>query len=693
MHGTNFPDALFNPETGRSEVPGLDQKRLNRRAFLRAAGLVAGTVAFSGMLGKFTSNAYAACGTGTVTLKTLDPLTIPKFVSQLIIPPAYVPDADGIFRVDAALFTEQILPLKDADGKSTGFGLTTVFAYGGKVKDTLTGDSTDFRFSPGATFEVIRGIPTQVEWTNNLTGAQFLPVDPTLHWANPNGIPKPTPPFTSFPPGYEDAQSPIPIVTHLHGGEVSSFSDGGPDAWFTASGITGPAFTSRLYDYINEQQATTMFYHDHALGMTRLNLYAGLAGFYLIRDLDDNIAPLLPKGKYFVPLAIQDRMFFESDSCGHNDLAFPYVGVNPDIHPYWAPEFFGDTVMVNGQVWPNLDVDKGQYLFDLLNGSNARFYTLTLSNGLSFVQIGTDGGYLQKAVTLTELTIAPGERAQILVDFSDVASGTKIILKNSAAAPFPAGDAANPDTIGQIIQFTVGSKSGFTPKTLPTYLNKTLAGPSWPQLGSPSKERILTLNEQLSAAGNPIALFLNGQMWDATITETPVVGTTEEWKFVNLTGDTHPMHLHLTQFQLASRQAFNADKYLTDWLALNKDGLTDGQLPFKMDWATKVLPVDSYLTGDPIPAPDNERGWKDVVRSNPGEITTIRVRWAQQNGEPYGFDATEGPGYVWHCHIVDHEDNEMMRPLILKNGDSKSSSDSSNMTNIDNGSNSHSLQH
>lgn len=685
MSGINYPDSLRPPESTpdrsfRSALP--DQRLLNRRSFLKAAGAVAGTFAFAGMLGKITTNAYAACTSGTVSLKTLDPLTIPKFVNQLIIPPAYVPDSDGIFRVDAKVFTEQILPLKDADGKATGFGKTTVFAYGGNVADSLTGKTVPFRFTPGATFEVLRGCPTKVEWTNNITEAAFLPVDPTIHWANPNNLKTPTAPFKSFPPGYAEAQSPVPIAVHLHGGEVSSFSDGGPNSWFTADGKTGPQFTGRLYEYANEQQATTLFYHDHVLGMTRLNLYAGLAGFYLIRDQHDNIAPLLPSGKYFVPLAIQDRMFFEKDECGNNDLAFTDVGNVPDVHPYWAPEFFGDTIMVNGQVWPNLDVDRGQYLFDLLNGSNARFLTLTFSTGLSFVQIGTDGGYLQSPVKLTELTLAPAERAQILVDFSEVKAGTKIILKNSAPAPFPSGTAPDKDTVGQIMQFTVGSDKGFAPQDLPSRLNKTLAGPSWPQLSNPSNTRTLTLNELLDASNNSLGLFLNGEMWDATPTETPTVDSTEDWLFVNLTGDTHPMHLHLTQFQIVSRQDFDATKYQTDWLALNKAGLTNGDLPFKMDFTPKVLPVGPYLQGSPTPADDNEKGWKDTVRSPTGQVTTIRMKWAQQNGEPYGFDATAGPGYVWHCHIVDHEDNEMMRPLILK----KAGSESSGQANITNGS-------
>ena len=643
----------------KEKVPGpsfADIKQLDRRTFLKMTGIAAGTFAFAGMFGKIAGEADAA--SVMTSVKPLNPLTIPKFVNQLIVPPVFVPNSYGLIKVDTQLLREQILPLKDASGKSTGFGPTRVFAYGGPVK----GQSL-FRFSPGPTFEAIKGVPTQVEWTNNITNIHFLPVDPTIMWANPNKMATPVKPFTAFPRGYPKAQFPIPISTHLHGGEVPSIYDGGPDSWFTNNGIKGPAYSTRKYTYPNEQEATTLFYHDHVLGMTRLNLYSGLAGFYLIRDPKDKIAPLLPSGKYEVPIAIQDRMFFQKDSSGNNDLAFPYVGTNPAVHPYWASEFFGDTIMVNGQVWPNFNVDRGQYRLRILNGSNARFYTLFFSNGMSFVQIGSDGGYLKSAVKLTKLTMGTGERADILVDFSSFAPGTKIILKNNAPGPFPTGTPADPNTVGQIMQFTVGKDIGFKPKSLPSTLNPTLAGASFPTLAPTSNVRTLTLNELTNSIGS-LGLFLNGQMWDAPVTETPKVGTTEDWLFVNTTMDTHPMHLHLVQFQLVSRQNFNATKYLADWLKANKAGLTNGNVPLTKP--TVVLPVTSYLTGSPIAPDANERGWKDVIRSNPGQVTRIRARFARQDGTPFGFDATEGPGYVWHCHIVDHEDNEMMRPMKLK---------------------------
>jgi FtsP/CotA-like multicopper oxidase with cupredoxin domain len=641
-------------------------KKYDRRLFLKMTGAAAGTVAAASMLGGLSGTAEASCGTGSSTMTPLDPLTIPKYVNPLVIPPVYDLKV-GEVKVDAAKLLQQILPLKNASGQPTGFGPTTVYAYGGKVIDPVTGKTVSFRHSPGATFLVKKGVPTKVEWINNISGPHFLAVDPTIHRANPNKMATPRPPFKAFPPGYLTAQDPVPMVTHLHGAEVSSFYDGGPNVWFTRNGKVGPQFTTRHYIYPNSQEATSMFYHDHAPGMTRLNVFAGLAGFWVIQDPKDRIAPLLPNGKYWLPMAIQDRSFAVKDACGNNELNFGNVGDVPSVHPYWIPEFFGDAIMVNGHTWPFVNVDRGQYRLTLLNGCNARFLNLFFDNGMSFVVIGSDGGYLQSPVRESSLILLPGGRIEILIDFSNIAAGTEIILRNNANAPYPDGDPADPNTVGQIIKFKVGSAKGFVPKKLPSSLNPTLCGPEWPALRPGGLKRIVTLNEQLDMMGNPLGLFLNGQMWDAPASETPKNGTTEDWYFVNLSGDAHPMHLHLVQFQIVSRQDFNADQYLIDWLNLNKNGLMNGMLPFKMTWKTKVLPFEPYLTpGSKTFADPDEHGWRDLVRALPGQVTQIRVRFKKQDGQPYPFDPTTGPGYVWHCHIVDHEDNEMMRPMIIK---------------------------
>lgn len=443
-------------------------------------------------------------------------------------------------------------------------------------------------------------------------------VDPTLHWANPNMLPMNPPlPWPLFPPGFPQAQSPVPVVTHLHGGEVPSTSDGHPDAWFTAGGLTGPAYVMSRYTYPNMQQPATLWYHDHALGITRINVYSGLAGFYLLRDPNNPLEnplppaqPVLPGGKYEIPLVIQDRSFNVDGS-----FFFDSVGINPTIHPYWTPEFFGNTIMVNGKVWPNLDVEPRQYRFRVLNGSNARFYNLKLSKKQPFIQIGSDGGYLPAPVTLTSLLLAPGERADILIDFSGVAPGTSIILENDAKAPYPNGAPADPQTVGQIMQFTVplNAPPPVVPPPLPATLN------TMPVLAPNAPTRTVTLHEVMGPAG-PVELLLNGQKWGAPISELPRVGSTEDWEIVNLTADTHPIHLHLVQFQVISRQGIQAKKYETDWMLIN------GMPPLANP--TVTLPVAPYLQGKPIGPDPNETGWKDTVKVNPGEVCRIRVRYA-----------------------------------------------------------------
>ena len=342
-------------------------------------------------------------------------------------------------------------------------------------------------------------------------------------------------------------------------------------------------------------------------------------------------------------------------------MFFDSVGDNPTIHPYWMPEFFGNTIIVNGKAWPNFNVERREYRFRVLNGSNARFYNLSLSNKQTFTQIGTDGGYLPSPVKLTSLLIAPGERADILIDFSNVKAGSSIILKNDAIAPYPSGDKPDPNTVGQIMRFTIpkNAKASVPTPKLPKVLNNI------PKLIANKPTRILTLNEVQGPDG-PQGLYLNGQEMSVPVSETPIVGSTEDWKIVNLSEDAHPIHLHLIQFQLINRQDFDDEKYKEAWTKAN------GEPPLMK--ATVVVPVDSYLKGKPISPKPNEMGWKDTIQASPGQITHLRIRFAPQDANPklvrpgvnlFPFDPTLGPGYVWHCHILDHEDNQMMRPLKI----------------------------
>ncbi|MDH5483457.1 MAG: multicopper oxidase domain-containing protein [Candidatus Bathyarchaeota archaeon] len=634
-------------------------------------------------------------------------MLIPKFVNQLVKPPVYVPTiANGVhhYTINMTNFTQQILP--------PPLPPTEVWGYGGIVdKNPLTNElNSYFRFAPGPTFEVMRDTAVNVTWQNNITVPHMFAVDPTLHWADPNNIGMMLdPPFPSYPPGFNgttyqypdgtyapSAQDPVPLIPHLHGGEVHSTSDGHPEAWFTSASTAkyGMNYSSNsvyqpstptpgeaVFYYPNQQPPTTLWYHDHALGITRINVMSGLAGFYLLRDswefTVDSITGQrpLPYDAYEYPIVIQDRSFNIDGS-----MWFPKIGLDINAHPYWQPEFFGNTIMVNGKVWPNLNVEQALHRFRLLDGSNARFYTLwfqvkpanPLLNPapLTFYQIGTDGGYLQSPVPLTRLTIAPGERADIIVDFRNLAPGDRVIIRNSANAPFPNGVTSDPKTVGQIMQFTV--MGGFTgeitqpttiPMSLPNTVPRDVAGNLLLTPNQPSTT--LTLIEKMGPLG-PTEIFLDGQKWGAAISEMPLNGSTVDWIIVNPTADTHPIHLHLVQFQLVSRQKFDVKKYLAQWFTDNGvDPMTMVGLPLTHP-TVNVLNLNQYLKGKPKLPAANEMGWKDTIQVNPGEVTIIRIRFSPIDGSPdYPFDPTTGPGYVWHCHILDHEDNEMMRPYIV----------------------------
>jgi len=564
---------------------------------------------------------------------------------------------------------------------------------------------------PGPTLEARVGVPAHIQYVNNIVGPGGAPpvlqgliaVDQTVHWADPLQ----QHPFTPMTP----YAGPVPAVAHLHGGEVPSAFDGGPDAWWTpGKAQRGPGFVSDAYTYPNGQEATTLWYHDHALGATRLNVYAGLAGFYLLRDPAKEPAKL-PGGAqdpavdmygnpYEREIVIQDRMF---DTNGQ--LYWPAVGINPAIHPFWVPEFFGDIIMVNGKTWPYLQVEPRRYRFRLLDGSNARFYDLKFSDsrgaaGPGFWQIGSDGGLLDRPVLLQDpksrsglkLMMAPGERCDVIVDFSAYA-GRTLTLTNSAKAPFPAGATVDPKGTGMIFQVRVGKTvSGGRDRSLAPTLTTPLRSTPIERSVPNAIGRALTLNENIGPGG-PLEVLVNNSMYGMEATETPVVGSTELWEIINLTADTHPIHLHLVQFQLVNRQAFNVAQYNKVY------GLLTAGLgpPLAYDVANAATgdklggnpDVRPYLKGKAIPPDPNETGWKDTFRMNPGEVTRVLVRVAPQDANAraggsvaagmnlFPFDPTAGlghtdsfgfpggPGYVWHCHIVDHEDNEMMRPMVI----------------------------
>lgn len=628
---------------------------------------------------------------------TLSPKVIPKFVTPLVIPPAMpLAGSDGTidyYRIAVRQFRQQILPAP--------WPRTTVWSYGA-VDYPAT-----FNY-PAFTIEAKAERATRVTWINQLIDGRgrYLPhllaVDQTLHWANPPG-------GLTGRDGHGDDRErylgPVPIVTHLHGGHSGDESDGFAEAWFLPPATNIPAgyategtwyhhfkqkFAAKwgatwspgtaTFHYPNDQRATTLWYHDHTLGMTRLNVYAGPAGFYLIRGGADDLPPGVLPGPapsvddaigthyYEIPMAMQDRSFdangalfypdnrafFEGLHQGQLQIPFvPEVGCDgvSDVSPIWNPEFFGNTVVVNGVTWPYLEVEQRRYRFRLLNGCNSRFLILKLDKrGLAFWQIGADGGFLDAPVRREQLLIAPAERADVIVDFTLVPVGTEIIMRNLGPdEPFGEGlpdvdfEPSDPETTGLVMQFRVIPATSVDTSTPPD----SLVLPTRVPLPAAVLTRDLSLNELESetvqvisrGGGRVVRLECNNTgalpfgptaallgtvnddgtgkptEWRGAITENPAVGATEIWAIRNFTEDAHPIHIHMVQFEIVNRE--------------------------------------NIETGEVRPSEPWEAGAKDTVIALPQEITRVKAT----------FDL---PGrYVWHCHIVEHEDNEMMRPYSV----------------------------
>ncbi|WP_243291790.1 multicopper oxidase [Bacillus sp. FJAT-47783] len=454
---------------------------------------------------------------------------------------------------------------------------------------------------PGPTFKVWCHQPIRVLWKNELPLRHFLPIDTTVH-------------------GAEKDKPEVRTVVHLHGGVTPDISDGYPEAWFTNGfNKVGPYFTNQLYIYPNQQSASTLWYHDHAVGITRLNIYAGLAGFYIIHDEHEQSLGL-PSGQYDIPLLIQDRTFHSDGSLFYPSQPDPPVsGVDPSV----LPDFFGEAILVNGKVWPFLEVEPRRYRFRILNGSNARFYRLSLTNGLPFIQIGSDQGLLQTPIKVPKLLLAPAERADVILDFSSLFD-EEIIIKNDAVSPFPQGESPNPSTTGNVMKILINQKPKSQDQSkIPVILSHV---PKLKERHNYSNRKLL-LNMRPDEFKRSIHL-LDNRLWSDPITEMPRLWSVEIWSFINVSNATHPIHLHLVRFQILDRQPFDAKLY-------EKEG--------------KIVPTGLRK------APElNEQGWKDTVRANPKEITRIIVPFGPYTGL-----------YVWHCHILEHEDYEMMRPYMV----------------------------
>jgi FtsP/CotA-like multicopper oxidase with cupredoxin domain len=603
--------------------------------------------------------------------------------------------------------------------------------------------------------------------------------DQTMHWADPlndqdNAC------SHALSEGYLDPSAecqmnysgPIAAAVHLHGGEVPPDLDGGPDSWWTTDGDNrGHGYYTRevenlpdlphvdfppgvlvfnqdkdlsgdggyhlnvadvwtltqdidraTYVYPNTQEAANIWFHDHVLGFTRLNVYAGIAGAYVITD-PPNVNDLLDDPAEIVPLVIQDRMF---DNTGQ--LFFGAGGTTPE-HPWWIPEFIGDVIVVNGKAWPYLNVEAKKYRFLFLNGSNARAYEVRLkdiTNDLpapSMWVIGTDGGFLDtpalidnNAMPPQKLVVMPGERYEVVIDFSTVAAGTTLRMENTAGTPFPFGEKVNGSTTKRVMEFRVVADPALVAATATEFDPATMSPLAHPieRLGglTPLVRRQLTLNEIVSKlTGTPLEALLNNTKWnglqiiedgpphtilprldfDGTLpayrdptyySELPDEGTVEHWEIINITADAHPIHLHLVQFQILERQPIDPACYNAIYNAAFPGGLfRPGYGPpndyniANADFAVGGNPaVSPCFVGLPLPPENFEAGWKDTAVTYPDQVTKIAVRWAPTDipSTPtditqlgYPFDPNHGHGYVWHCHILDHEDSEMMRPTAV----------------------------
>ena len=688
--------------------------------------------------------AYAAIPGGT-----LDPLTIPKFAKPMLIPPV-MPKAGVIknkggkntdyYEISMRQFAQQILPPTDQNGDP--LPETLVWGYGA-VNGAGSKNPLLLHNAPSLTIEADYNRPVRIKWINELMDANgnflphLLPVDPTLHWANPPGgmMGRDTrPDYTGFEtPG--PYTGPVPIVTHVHGAVgVGDESDGYPEAWFlpaannisaeyategtwynffaakaTASfGETwGPGFAT--FEYPNLNRASTLWYHDHTLGMTRLNVYAGPAGFYIVRggpagdkavlDTRSGLPAVLPgpapkdgdkfppnKTYYEIPIAIQDRSFNDDGTLFYpnsreffDGLAGEYIGGSgsgDEFSPIWNPEFFGNVIMVNGNTWPFQTVERRRYRFRLLNGCQSRFLILDFSNipGVEVWAIGNEGGFLAAPVNLTadpdpnrsnRLLLGLAERADVIVDFTNVPLGNYVLANVGPDEPFGGGiptpnrdpnadpngdfDPADPATTGQVMEFRVVPAIAADPTTPPAFLQLPAIAP----LPVETVTRPLALIEMMGmgydAGGNmvdgPVEALLGTveagvpmeKMWMDDVTENPAVGTTEVWELYNTTGDAHPMHVHEVVFEVVNRQD----------LVLDENG--DPVQPIQL-----IQPEDRPEGPNPITPPEPwETGFKDTVIAYPGQVTRIKAQF-------------NNPGqFVWHCHIVEHEDNEMMRPYRI----------------------------
>ena len=540
---------------------------LSRRGFLRGAGGLIGAYALTDIwrtAHAFTPQSMAMpMRTSMPTLAApkvplISPTSLARFVDPLPVPPiaraagqrahpAYPGRTLPYYRMEMRAFKARLH--RDVPA-------TPLWGYDGLF--------------PGPTFETKRGEPLLVEWVNALPSKHFLPIDHNIH-------------------GAEQSKPEVRAVTHVHGARVPAGGDGYPENWYEPG-------HSALYHYPNGQDAATLWYHDHAMGITRLNVYAGLVGAFIVRDAEEQ-ALGLPTGEYDIPLILCDRLVAQDGQL--------YYPVSDDPSAPWVMQCLGNLTLCNGKIFPYFEVEPRRYRFRLINVANTSFFDLSLSHDRAFQQIASDQGLLSAPLERDRIELYPAERADVVIDFSSLA-GQSVQLRHQSQG---------------IVEFRVRAKGGRDTSLLPASLRAV------PRIDPASavRQRVMTLNEIDDANGNAMTMLLDGKHWSDPITENPRQNSLETWSFVNLTGDAHPIHLHLVRFQIIDRRPF-------DLFAWN---------------AHRTL----TYTGPAEPPPPHEAGWKDTVRADPGMVTRIAMRFEGELGR-----------YVWHCHFLEHEDNEMMRP-------------------------------
>ena len=545
---------------------------MDRRAFLRLGFLATSSLAMT----RYQSGPPQPAGISARLSQFIDPLPIPPRLQ-----PHRTHNGEVEYHVLMCQFQKKL---------HSQLPPTTLWGYEGMY--------------PGPTIEARRGQKISVKWDNQLPKHHLFKVDSRLHGA--------------MPPAPE-----VRAVTHLHGGRNRPEDDGAADSWWKPG-------ESRTFHYPNQQPAATLWYHDHAVGITRLNVYAGLAGFYLLRDEQEQ-ALNLPAGDFEVPMLLQDRTVDEAGQLVYSPTHDDGVRLPPGV---WGPEFFGDLPVVNGAAYPYLDVEPRPYRLRIVNGGNSRYFRLFLNLAKTpydipqlrkFHQIGGDAGLLPSPVQLESVLLGPAERADLIVDFSGL-SGKTATLSNDALAPFPGWEKESMmhgAPLNEIMQFKV-TRPLSAPVKPPLERWSVQVSPLDPSLATNTRD--LALYEYRDSVGHSLGMKINGKSHDDPVTETIKLGTIEKWRFINTTMDAHSMHLHMLPFRVVERQGFD------------KQAFAQGSL---------------RLVG-PRRHDENESGWKDTARVNPGEVLTIAIR----------FDGYPGTS-TYHCHMLEHEDNDMMRPYLV----------------------------